>query len=379
MKKFLAILLAMMLVLVNVAALATELDPDGGETGTEPTTTEGGTTTEEDANILDNNNMADAEGIGTETTVADQAIAITKAILRNPVDGVDTDDETKPVSPAQTLTFTAEIVSVAESTATTAEAPAIEIDDAVFEEGVLSADININIKAPFPAVGIYTYKVTEDIGDAAGMQEMAEMELKITIIQSGENLVIGGLALRESGSDTKIDTIENEYHAGSLTVGKTVTGNLGDKQKDFEIDITFTAPTDTKVYGTIAIDGDGTVKEGENAITEIAATEAGWTTKTVTITVKDSETVTFYNIPAGVTYAIEEHDYTGDEDGNGYDDPEYTNEEGTITKAIASEETVTNNKDIKIDTGIELETLPFVLLMGIALVGVMTLRRREDY
>lgn len=376
MKKFLAILLAMMLVLVNVAALAGSVDPSE----------------EEDPVVVEEPATDDAPAATTPATAADPSatngqnaeldtnkVTITKHFN---VSG------TGAKTPAQTVSFTVGEGVVTNST-TIDTAPAVTIDPVTFAEGDEEKDVTINLPK-FEGVGIYTYPVTETNTNIAGELYASELELKITIIQGENNLVIGGIALRQA--DVKTDTLENDYKANALTVGKTVTGNLGDKSKHFPITVVLTAPDDDKVYGSIGVtitgDEETTVKDGETAITTSIAAEAdGWTTKTLNLMLKDGDTVKFDNLPDQITYTITEDadiihtaaDQTEEEQNN----PEayYVSDEITTAETLSAdaEKKITNNKTIEIDTGIELETLPFVLLMGIALVGVMALRRREDY
>ena len=54
----------------------------------------------------------------------------------------------------------------------------------------------------------------------------------------------------------------------------------------------------------------------------------------------------------------------------------------TTTKVVVADTiTITNTKDIIPDTGITLETLPYVLLMALAMMGLVALklRKREEY
>ena len=351
MKKLLAILLALMLVLVNVAALAEGEGNTGDDTGN---TGDSGTTT----------TAPITPGIPADT----KTIKITKAIIVN--DGA-TSDKTKPVTPAQTITFTVGNGVVTDA-ATGTTAPTITIDDAVFAAGATEKEININIATPgFTSVGIYTYAITETINGVAGMGDAPTLELKITVVNGDSGLVLGGIALR--ANNKKTDTIENTYDAGSLKVSKKVTGNLGDKTKPFDINVTFKAPTGKTVYGDITVEGTGKVEDAAPAT--IAAGE-GWTEKTVKVTLTDSQNVTFFNIPADVTYTIAEADYTTDANGK-YDTPTYSKETGKIAQATADECEVTNNKDIEIDTGVALDTLPYVLLIALAVVSLAVLKARK--
>lgn len=386
MKKFLAILLAMMLVLVNVVALAADGD---SEVETDPTTP-----VTEPADEEESDDESAAPAATTSATPAEHSA--------REAEGINAEVDTNTVkvkknfnvtgtgakTPAQTVSFTVGTGVVTNSTTITT-APAVKIDPVTFAEGETKKDVTIKLPK-FEGVGVYTYPVTETNTNIAGESYASNLELKITVIQGDANLLIGGIALRQA--NVKTDTLENDYKANALTVGKTVTGNLGDKSKHFPITVVLTAPDDDKVYGSIGVtikgDEKTTVKDGTtNITTSIAAEANGWTTKTLNLMLKDGDTVKFDNLPDKVTYTVVEDPaiihtgakQTAEEQNN----PEayYVTDqvENAETLTADASKTITNNKTIDVDTGIELETLPFVLLMGIALVGVMALRRREDY
>ena len=389
MKKFLAILLAMMLVLVNVAALA-ELDPPADEgTDTEPATAT------EDANILKDQNPTKAAEYQSENpddpnngkfignATAPFSVTLTKAYT---VTG-DT-----AVMPGHTLTFAVTQVDVEENqyaefpegkvTITPVVVPAETADGATL-------DLVINLPA-YDKTGVYNYTFVEEDGSelttphtVAGVQYNTKTyELKVTVVQ-GEALAIGGIdatglvvagvALREQGSTGKIDTVDNEYIAGSLVIDKQVTGNLGDRKLPFSFKVTFTTETNEYVDAPIAYTQTTYDDEG-NRTTEDKTIEAGWTgSKVVEFNLIHGDSITFTNIPEGVTYTAEETE------GFDYKKSDSGNLRATIADESEIAVTFTNDKTAEIDTGVELETLPFVLLMGIALVGVMALRRREEY
>ena len=94
---------------------------------------------------------------------------------------------------------------------------------------------------------------------------------------------------------------------------------------------------------------------------------------TARITLNHDETVTFTNIPYGVTYTVVEDDYTGE----GYDAAKYSEFDGEINSA-KDEVTITNNKGAEIDTGITTDSMPCIVLMGIVvLAGVAMIAKRR--
>lgn len=374
MKKTLAILLALILALVNVAALAESTD----------------------ANILKENNKtetynnkdnADDPNNGKDVGTASMPVILTlpKVYEVNEADGVT------PVVPDHTLVFTVAQGEIEENAA--AEFPAT--DPSIANVKIEGGKGTITLTLPsYTAVGVYNYTITETNKDpdgktVAGVQYPTETyALKVTVVQgeglalggiTASGLVVAGVALRKGEAAEKLYEIENEYKAGSLKITKQVTGNMGDLSKEFDITVTFTPASGTTVFSDIACSGTGKVDGAEPATIE--AGTAGWdAAKEITITLADDQYVLFDNIPSGVTYTVVEDDYTTEENGE-YDDAAYDgNEEGTIEDA-AIETVITNNKDIEIDTGVTVESVPYIMILAVVMIGaaLLVLRKREEY
>lgn len=394
MKKFIALLLALMMALVCVSALAADGDPvtnpdDQGTTpangsGTTPTSTTPAATTAataKDPSVDTGYNATTKPTTGLDASKSN-TVKVTKRINAK---------GTGAKVPVQDVKFTVGTGTVTVSS-TVSAAPAVSIADAKFTtEGQTTADVEITLPI-YSGVGVYTYPVTETDTNIAGMKYATELELKVTVI-NGENdkLVIAGIALRQK--NVKTDTIENDYEVNALTVGKTVSGNLGDKSKYFPITVVLNAPSGDKVYGSVGVTITGTgatVKEGETPITNtIAAVSGGWESKTLKLSIKTGQTVKFDNLPAGVTYTVVEDSDIVHIQGTPTDEqlknPEAYVVTDEVTRATAltgdTTVTITNTKDIPVDTGVALDFVPYMLIMALALAGFVALkvRRREDY
>ena len=252
------------------------------------------------------------------------------------------------------------------------------------EAGSAAKSKDITIKLPeYKAVGIYTYNFKEIAGDTAGVTyNEGEIELVVTVIEQNGKIRVAAVHTEDLNGDenaaspgnAKTDDFDNVYSAGSLVVKKNVTGILGDKEKEFTVKVTFTAPEGDKVKGDIAYT-DGTEDK------TIDAEEGGWTgSKVVEITLKHDESVTFTNIPYGVTYTVVENDYTA-EDAGGYDKATYIFDDNNKKIDSASENVeITNNKGGEVDTGIILDSAPYILLLAFAAMGVFALvaKKREE-
>lgn len=277
---------------------------------------------------------------------------------------------TGTTSPAETFVFSALTctnVTDAADSVTTINAPVPTIASVSYtagEAGGENAKKNIAITLPtYTSVGIYTYTFTETDGGTAGVTYRSDaITLVVTVIEQDGKVRVAAVHTEGEG-EAKSGEFNNEYSAGSLSVKKTVTGIMGDQEKEFTVKVTFTAPEGESVREAITyVDGTETKT--------IAAGE-GWTgSKEVEITLKHDETVTFTNIPYGVTYTVVENDYTAEADG-GYDAASYNFDDNNKKIDTASENvTITNNKDGEIDTGINMDSMPYILLLAVAFMGL---------
>ena len=360
MKKFIALLLALLLALVCVSALA--------EGKTIPVNTLSAPTKE-------------------------QTITIKKNYT---VDATD-----NWTLPTDTLTFALKSSKVEDGPATVA--PAVSIEVGSIAGGSEAKDLVYDAKIKLPAyekVGVYYYVFTESDNNVAGITYIKnDITLRVTVTQGENGLVVAGVALRENGEtgiktaesdDTadgneggtastkteydlskKIDSFENKYEAGSLTLTKTVEGNLGDLNKEWEFEVAFTCAKKVNApitYKERATDADAAKKS-------IAANWTG-THDAVKVYLKSGETVQFDNIPAGVSYTITETDANKD----GYETTS-TNATGSIDKKETKAASFLNKKNINIDTGVTLDSAVYMLIMALAVAGFVALkiRRREDY
>lgn len=274
-------------------------------------------------------------------------------------------------SPAETFAFSAlscTSVTDAADGVTTTNAPVPKIASVSYnagEAGGEHAKKDITITLPeYTSVGIYTYTFTETDGGTAGVTyRSAPITLVVTVIEQGGKVRVAAVHTEGEGK-AKSGEFNNEYSAGSLSVKKTVTGIMGDKEKEFTVKVTFTAPEGDSVREDITY-VDGTTTK------TIAADEEGWTgSKEVDITLKHNETVTFTNIPYGVTYTVVENDYTGKNNG-GYDEASYNFDDSNKKIDTASENvTITNNKGGVVDTGINMDSMPYILMLAVVFMGL---------
>lgn len=300
-----------------------------------------------------------ATAFADDTTYTDQTTVTVKKVYKLAGEGS---------SPAETFTLTQTDSKVTSGDAT--EAPALgTITGATFTVGAATAagaEADITIVLPiYDKVGVYEYTLNETVGTTAGVTYRAEdIKLVVTVINGDDgNLRIAGVHTESSG--TKTGSIENTYSANKLTIHKDVEGNLGDKSKYFAFDVTLTGETGKIYADTYAISG-GSYAENPTTITIGQKT---------TVYLKDDETLAIENLPAGVAYVVQEQSYLSE----GYS-VEETSCQGTISADAVSAAVITNTKTGDVDTGVNLDSLPYILaLVGVVVVAgaAVVLKRRK--
>lgn len=381
MKKILALVLAMMLVL-SMSAVAFADD----------TTTEATVAPTATATPIPDPNVGK-----TDSGFVDEATAYILKYYNNANEGMENPAETfnftiskgaALTSGSTTLTYVTDSTHANDNTI-----PEVEVGTAAFTKGEATSWKQVALTLPtYNVVGIYYYTIQETAGSTAGVTYFGTpIILKVTVIQDTNNKIRVAAVHAENPYDdqgtSKTDAITNTYSAGSLAVKKEVSGNMGDQQKEFTIKVTFNAPEGKSVKSVIYYEVDGQEQE----------IEGDWAgSQEVTLTLKHNETVTFTNIPYEVTYKVAE---TVSYESEGYDEPTFTgtdvvNDTGkayytdmTRTTGVngtlntASEKvTINNNKGESIDTGISLDNMPYVIIMGlVVLAGAAMLMKKRAY
>lgn len=185
----------------------------------------------------------------------------------------------------------------------------------------------------------------------------------------------------------------NKLNTYDLEVKKTVTGNQGDRTKDFKFSVTISGLVDGQNYTY------QTVKD--TTATTTATAENGTITLT-DLTLKDAQGIKFLDLPYGATYTVTEDPtsaagykttatVTGDDTtitsnttssgsssvaGGAVTDDKTGNTNGG---GLTGDATVTyeNNKEGTIPTGILMTIAPFVALMLIGLVGAIVILMKK--
>ena len=114
--------------------------------------------------------------------------------------------------------------------------------------------------------------------------------------------------------------------------------------------------------------------------------EEGNYVASVPLHIKHGETVTFKHIPEGVTYTVTEDakhsnpdDVNKGDSATGYTTTYDHEDEMKITAGVTKAEGVNNEKKTEVNTGVILDSLPYVLVLALVAAGVviMIVRRRH--
>lgn len=333
MKKTLAILLALILALVNVAALAEDTE----------------------------------EAIDTSTWVSDEVTFTGKGSFIKTYEG-------STILPTETLAF----VSTPDEGNPDTTNLTIDGYAATAATGYLTVTV-----PSYSKVGIYKYTIAETAGTSQGVEYSTE-SVGLTVLVTynyDEQKLDTQVGITKNDEGKKEDTFTNTYTMNDLTVSKTVAGNMGDQSQLFDITVTLTSETGKTVNSAITITGSSDTASNQTVA-------GGWTgEKVLNLKIKHGDTIKLANIPTGVSYAVAEN-----EEKHGADDPNYSDgskgyditysgEEGKIAAEGTFEATITNTKNVEIDTGVTVESVPYIMILAVVMIGaaLLVLRKREEY
>ena len=210
-------------------------------------------------------------------------------------------------------------------------------------------------KLTFAAPGVYHYTVSEEATSETGVTiDRNVYKITVTVTDSGSGeltAVISG----DTDSGTDLNFV-NKCKTGVLWISKTVTGNLGDKDKLFTFTVTFIGAPETYSYSIG--DRSGTISSGGS------------------LQLRHGEIAVISGLPEGAQYVVTESD------NDGYK-VYYTGNTGIISSVSTAAASFTNAKSTVPNTGDETRMMMwFVLMMSFFSVGAGTVlldRRTRRY
>ena len=183
------------------------------------------------------------------------------------------------------------------------------------------------------------------------------------------DLSILQVIIKKDGSGDKSEiAFKNIFASQSLTVSKTVAGNMGDRTKDFSFTLNITADDKLSENTTITA-----VKTAQNGTTSNVTVTVG---SDSTFTLKHGETLAVPGLPEGTEYTVMEtkdDDYTTTVDSTG-GEGEFDTSNNKVSNTMSENgntEAFTNTASKTVDTGIILDIAPYIIIFVIAIVGAI--------
>lgn len=237
----------------------------------------------------------------------------------------------------------------------------------------------------YDSVGQYVYTIAEtdpETGLAGVDYDQKKVSMKVTVVnddKTDKGLKISTISFTKNNDKIsgKVDGNTNEeaafintYTANKLEVTKKVTGAAGDKNYPFSFTVTFNGP-------------DGKTWDASKLTFAENAKSATYDNDAWNFTLTHGESISFANLPKGVTYSVVEK-YLDAANQITVNDIKYTAryENGTGTMDAAPKTaTVYNATEGFLDTGVILDNAPYILMLAVVAGAAMTLvikKRREE-
>lgn len=213
----------------------------------------------------------------------------------------------------------------------------------------------------FTAPGIYRYAVTETAGSYEGVTYTEEIK-NFDVYVNSDLKVYAYMFTDTSSNDGKDDGVfENSYDVKDLTIKKTVTGNQGDKLKEFTFTIKVDGADGERYYVTFS---DNTAPITlENGVPQ-------------KITLSNGESAAIYGLSEKDTYTVTEDDYTTDGYTTKIDQEIVRTKTGSITEDTTV--SVVNDRSTTTPTGIITNILPYVMMIAVAVILAFVFLRKRN-
>lgn len=269
-------------------------------------------------------------------------------------------------------------------------APDMETSDTAPEGSGLSlaegevyaaAEVTVDFsKVQFTEPGLYRYEIRESATDVPGVtadSSVYYIDIAVVTDDNGKLTIMEGGVGMNNGTQ-KVTSFTNKFGSTSLTLGKTVTGNQGDRNKEFE----FTVEIENAPIGSVY---NVTLPEGGNASNKAELTVGNDGTVTATYYLKHNQSIVINGLTKGVTYTITEEieDGEGYETSNTVDSAEMEEDKTTGAQTMGEVSQVvnfTNHREGTVPTGVLLDVAPYaalVMIAGAAFAALMISKKRR--
>lgn len=377
--------------------------------------------------------------VGATAAFADEPTADTTAPAQETItklDGTSVADTTTPVSiykkyevkncsaPSETFEFTIayNTMSDAEKEATV---PSVNIPNGkktIAFEGPLATGEHVGhftltlseLGLVNPKVGKYVYTITENAGSTPAVSyDTSTLYLVVSVvhetdsttheIKNGYKYSVSlhkGTVNGEKTDAYFVNTYGADNSLKNLSLSKTVRGSFGDLNEDFTFQVKFYNKENKNYAGAVVSNGEGTysIKDASNQSVAKGAVLAFDTPYTVTL--RHHSSISFDNLPAGITYEISENgsdwhtvngamvamkdQYNVSLENNGELTSNEANKpaaQGTIGTDKNASVGFINDHQGQPDMGVVLDNAPYIAMLAIVAIGGVALmlnKRRRD-
>ena len=228
----------------------------------------------------------------------------------------------------------------------------------------------------FTAPGIYRYIVTEGASSVNGITNDANASRILDVYVIYDTSASSTTSLKIAGSvmykETESSTLEksrmfvNTYSTNNVTLKKEVTGNQGDRNKDFTFTVTIQG-NPGNVYSVL---------QGSNTV-DLTVNQNG--TASGTFSLKHDGSIVIQGLATGDTFAIEENDYSNESYNTSYKlngaTTATTGRSLSATTMGDSAQSVVfiNNREGAVPTGILMEFEPYLILGAVVMASFLLL------
>ena len=287
--------------------------------------------------------------------------------------------------------------------------------DGKFTTDDLGVQVSIPSDATYPSPGIYYYSFEEKNNNTAGIDydyEGTKTYWIAVLVTLPETSTASGQASTTTQSSTnkptptsillyknivtdgknspdlsnKISGIINRYVSGQFNVTKSVKGNLGDPDKKFKVTVTFSSnkPVRTPIIVTSNDTATSTTIKSYDSTAASNDWQAVGSTSdsyiyTGTYEVKNGITISFNNIPYGVSFNAKEDNYSDDGYTAKYYQIDQNNTKTEINADTKQEMNgaqiynleIVNDKQQELPTGVFTSNLPYFIILIAAAGGLV--------
>lgn len=230
----------------------------------------------------------------------------------------------------------------------------------------------------FDKPGIYRYSVAEVKGQTKGVTyDETKYQLDVYVYYdegAGKNIAKYVVPSEKDSTNKKPIQFNNKLKTTSLTVNKIVTGNAGERDREFDFTLDLIPNAEFEKGKTLTFTKQGKDKTKTDVVATIG--------EPTNFKLKDGESLTFDKLPIGISYKVNETKVEGYTTSAKLTDGKKDAATYTLGTEQKSDETadvidVTNNKEGIIPTGVVNTIAPFAALAIVAIGGSLYFVKRK--